>query len=389
MKFKNKETNDTQTNTLLLVITSLFRGGAETQLVNIAIKLIERNWKIIIVTLIPSNDFVSELRNSDIKILSLNMQRGKPDILTIFKMGKIINKYQPDIVHSHMVHANLLIRFTRLFYKIPILISTTHNINEGGRIRELAYQFTDTLSDLTTTISKNVAENHIKRKIVTKEKLKYIPNGINLNKFKKNLNIRLITRKSLQVNNEFVWLAVGRIEKQKDYGNLIDAIFNLTRTCSNIKLFIIGIGSQELVIKEEVKSKGLQNIVKFLGLRKDIPNLMNAADAYVMSSAYEGLPIVLLEAAATGLPIVATDVGGNSEIVIDNRTGILVPPKNSIVLTQALKNIMSLSEEERLKMGSISIEHIRQNYDIDKIANIWDEIYNKFTLNSKKLNIYA
>jgi len=124
-----------------------------------------------------------------------------------------------------------------------------------------------------------------------------------------------------------------------------------------------------------------------LGIRRDIPQLMNAADAYVMSSAWEGMPIVLLEASATGLPIVATDVGGNSEVVFHTQNGFLSPPKDFSSLASQMDKLMSLPLAERLSMGKKGIEIINRHHRLDHLILVWQNFYlqmkNKKSISSK------
>ncbi len=121
---------------------------------------------------------------------------------------------------------------------------------------------------------------------------------------------------------------------------------------------------------------------KFLGIRRDIPELMNAADAYVMSSAWEGMPMVLLEAHASGLPVVATDVGGNREVVIDGVTGFLVPPKDPEALAQAMLRLIELPEEKRQRMREAARQHILANFSLDRVVDQWEALYRE--LSAKK-----
>jgi glycosyltransferase involved in cell wall biosynthesis len=102
---------------------------------------------------------------------------------------------------------------------------------------------------------------------------------------------------------------------------------------------------------------------------------MSAADAYVMSSAWEGMPMVLLEAAAAGLPIVATRVGGNHEVVVDEESGFLVPPRDDEALGSAMLRLGELSEARRRSMGERGHEHIRTHYGLSRVAERWEEIY--------------
>ncbi len=124
---------------ILFLITGLAYGGAETQLVNLATKLKCRGWDVRVVSMLPPQAFVEELKNADIPLVTLNMRRGVADPRAVFRLLKILREWKPDIVHSHMVHANLLARVVRIFCKMPVLISTAHSIDEGGRWREIAY----------------------------------------------------------------------------------------------------------------------------------------------------------------------------------------------------------------------------------------------------------
>ncbi|RKO68138.1 glycosyltransferase [Desulfofundulus salinus] len=127
-------------------------------------------------------------------------------------------------------------------------------------------------------------------------------------------------------------------------------------------------------------SLGLTERVRFLGVRRDIPELMSSADAYVMSSAWEGLPMVLLEAAACELPVVSTDAGGNSEIVLDGVSGYIVPPRDPQALAAAMLKMMSLPEEERRAMGRAGRAHIEANYSLDHVVDQWEKLYRDLLL---------
>ncbi|MBE3581290.1 MAG: glycosyltransferase [Thermoanaerobacteraceae bacterium] len=364
-----------QQRKVIFLTTGLAYGGAETQLVNLATRLKKRGWDVRVVSMLPPQAFTEELAAAGIPLATLNMRRGVPDPRAVFKMVKILRQWWPHIIHSHMVHANLLARVTRLFYRIPVVISTAHNINEGGRWREIAYRLTDFLTDLTTNVSRAAVDRYIKVGAVPKDKIIFMPNGIDTFRFQFNLNVRLQFRKDLKLNNNFTWLAVGRFEEAKDYPNLLQAFKRVADERNDALLLIAGQGTLFEEIKGMAHSLGLTEKVRFLGVRRDVPELMSASDAYVMSSAWEGLPMVLLEAAACELPIVATDVGGNSEIVLHEINGYIVPPRDSEALAAAMLKMMSLSEEERKAMGRAGRAHIEENYSLDHVVDRWEKLY--------------
>ena len=154
-----------------------------------------------------------------------------------------------------------------------------------------------------------------------------VPNGIPVDQFQLGSEIRQRIRNELEVEDKFVWLAVGRLEAPKDYPNLLHAMHAFS-TPRNI-LLIAGDGPSRASMEQLASTLGISSEVRFLGTRTDVPRLMAAADAYVMASAWEGLPMGLLEASASALPIVATDVGGNHEIVRDRISGELWPQRKT------------------------------------------------------------
>jgi glycosyltransferase involved in cell wall biosynthesis len=274
-----------------------------------------------------------------------------------------------------MVHANLLGRVARLLVPVPVLISTAHNVNEGSRWREIAYRLTDPLCDLTTQVSQAGLERYVGVGAVPGNKIRFVPNGINSLEFSPNPQLRARLRGELGWEEQFIWLAVGRFADAKDYPNMMQAFARVHALRPEARLMIAGLGEQMKAIQQLAQTLGLDQAVRFLGLRKDVAALMNAADGYVMSSAWEGLPMVLLEAASTGLPMVATDVGGNREVVQEGQTGYLVPPGNPESLSAAMLRLMALPEVQRQRMGEAARAFVEQRYSLESVLIQWEIIY--------------
>jgi glycosyltransferase involved in cell wall biosynthesis len=359
-------------DSVVFLITGLNRGGAEAQLLLLARELVSRGWKVTVVCLISGGPLRSEFEDLGCEVKSLGMRRGVPDPRGMLRLARILRRVRPTILHSHMVHANLLARICRLLVPVPVLISTAHSITEGRRWRELAYRLTDPLANLTTLVSNAAARRYMQVGAVPSHKLKMVPNGVAIERFGRNGSARASLRRSLAVGGRFVWLAVGRLDVPKDYSNMLSAV---SRLPADSLLLIAGDGPLRLSISQVAADLGLSKRVLFLGMRSDIANLMAAADAYVMSSAWEGLPMVLLEAAASSLPIVATDVGGNREIVRDGVNGFLVPGKDSVALAEAMLAMERLSDESRLTMGAAGRAHVSTHYSLSAVVDEWEAIY--------------
>lgn len=363
-----------------MLITDLAHGGAETQVSHLAMRLKARGWEVLVVSLMPPKTYVAELKAFGVPIFSLGIRRKLPDPRPILKLAQLIREWHPQIVHSHMVHANILARLVRPLAWPPVLICTAHSIDEKGRkgsgkLRELLYRLTDPWCDLTTQVSRSGLERYVQVGAVPRPKIKYIPNGVSIERFRPDPEARKRLREELGLDKAFAWLAVGRFDPPKDYPIMLRAFAVVLGKRPEAQLLIAGDGPLRPSIEKLAKDLGIGAQVKFLGIRRDIHELMNAADAYVMSSAWEGMPMVLLEACATGLPVVATNVGGNREIVQDGVTGFLVPPKDSEALAQAMLRLMNLSAEERQRMGQAGREHIKANFSLDRVVDQWEALY--------------
>ncbi len=361
---------------ILFLSTSMGMGGADSQLLSAAQELRSRGHEVLIVSLTPLGPMGFEARSAGIPMESLEMRRGFPDPRGLLRLVRLVREWRPEVVHSHMVHANLMGRALRLVAPVPALVSTIHNIYEGGRLRMLAYRLTNALVDHMTIVSEAAFDRFVAEGIVPKKILRVIPNGVDTDRFR-NLSrgVRESLRRSLGLEGEFVWLAVGRFETAKDYPNMLRAFAKVRQQQSNAVLLLVGRGSLQDDTEALARDLGLGTGVRFLGVRSDVPEVMSAADGYVMSSAWEGMPMVLLEAAAAALPIVATTVGGNHEVVRDEESGFLVPPRDHEALGLAMLRLTRLSEPQRRAMGERGREHIRARYGLGRVAERWENLY--------------
>jgi glycosyltransferase involved in cell wall biosynthesis len=374
-----------QDRRLLLLSTNLgLGGGAEEQVIRMSMGLKDRGWQVEVVSMLPPKPLPADFEKSGIPVRSLDMARGVADPRGIFRLAQLVRRFQPAILHSHMTHANLLARTARLICPIPVLVCTLHGLkmhSVGGgstRLRELAHRVTDRFADLTTTICRAAANSYIEDGSVPAGKIEVFPNGVDTTRFCPNAFTRARVRRDLGIESEFVWLAVGRLEKPKAYGTMIRAFAQLHReTHPDAVLLICGNGSLEAEMKQLAQELGVGGKVRFLGLRRDIPEVMNAADGYLMSSDTEGLPMVLLQASASGIPIVATAVGGNSEVVADARSGYIVTPGNPDAMAAAMQRLLDLPVAERRSMGLAGRAYTIANFEAKHVFDQWNELYRK------------
>jgi glycosyltransferase involved in cell wall biosynthesis len=351
-------------------------GGADSQLLAAARELRARGHDVLIVSLTPLGPMGLRARSLGLRTESLEMPRGIPDPRGLLQLARLVRSWRPDLVHSHMVHANLMARALRLVAPVPALVSTIHNIYEGGPVLMAAYRLTNGLADHMTIISRAAADRFIRERIVPRDRLRVVPNGVDPEPYRQvPPEARGELRRALGLAREFVWLAVGRFEIAKDYPNMLRAFAVVRERHPEAVLLLVGRGSLQEETEALARELKLGEAVRFLGVREDVPALLSAADGYLMSSAWEGMPMVLLEAAAGGLPIVTTRVGGNQEAVLDGESGFLAPPRDPAALASAMLRLMELTEAERRRMGERGREHVRTHHGLTRVVERWEELY--------------
>lgn len=361
---------------ILYLITGLGGGGAEKVVCDLADEMFNKGYEVKIAFLTGS--IVVLPKNKDIELIYLGLNNLSNGCRVYNKFRKIILDFQPDIVHAHMVHANIFARLSRMFITIPKLICSAHSTNEGGKLRMLAYRFTHNLAEVTTNVSNEASRNFIVNKAVLNGEILTVYNGIDLKKFIAN-NVDLsILKKKLNISAEAkVLIAVGRFHEAKDYPNLINA-FNifLEKFDKNLfHLFIVGDGDPVIIteINNLIKAYSLGNNIHLLGRRDDIVDLLSGADLFVLSSKYEGLPTVIIEAMACEKFVVATDCGGSAEIL--GETGILVPIENSEALAKGLEIAMNLTENQIRENGKLARKRVEALFSLEASVSKWLALY--------------
>ena len=147
---------------VLLVSTSLMGGGAERQVFLLARGLRAHGHAVAVVSMLTPENYVPELEALGVPVSDLGMRRGVPDPRALARLAGVVRRWRPDVVHSHMVHANLLARLARLLAPVPVEVSTAHNLTEGARWREIAYRLTDPLCTLTTNVCRACVARYVR-----------------------------------------------------------------------------------------------------------------------------------------------------------------------------------------------------------------------------------
>ena len=320
------------------------------------------------VTRFTEERFVAELESRGISVWSPGITGPASAVRGLWRLLRHLRARRPQVVCTFMFHANVPGAVLGRLAGVPVVVSSIRNERFGPRWRERLEALTQRLCDVTVLNSERVAASLIARGIVRKDRCRVIPNAVDVARFSPDgFSTRESTRRRLVVPPEaFLWLTVGRLEPQKDHESLLRAAAGLREQHSYLRVALAGDGPLRDSLQRLSRRMALEDVVCWLGVRTDVPDLLAASDAFVLSSRWEGSPNALLEALAAALPVVATDVGGVRDLVEDGRSGYLVPPADAEALGTAMGRVMTLPRDQRLQLGRRGRDSVRQHRSLER-----------------------
>lgn len=332
------------------IITGLEVGGAEVQLLTVCEKLILDGYKVRVYSISDKVSLLNKFNSSGVDVSVYPINKNPINIFLLFWS---IIRFSPDILHSHMIHSNFFCGILSLVYFKPKYFMTVHNVEEGHNfIRWFVFKFIKKNRVRCSHVS-NIGRNLYRDR--TNVEIDLYINPINLDSFNN------FQRKR---SNIVKWINVASLTKQKQHDLLLMAFNKYIKEYPNSTLTIVGEGRERSNIEKKIRELGLGKSVTLYGYCKNIPQVLYEADAFVLSSAWEGLPVALVEAATSGLPIVSTNVGDVPLIVFDSKNGFLTNSGNINELFSAmlkLKNVNCLESYSEYSMAK------SKDFDIELI----------------------
>jgi len=301
----------------------------------------------------------------------MDQRKGRLSPVAFYRLVRLARTFSPSIIQGHLFHSNVLSRFVSLLVPGALSVSTRHN-EKDSVFRRVLYAMTGFVCAGTIVFSDSVLR-HVSRDTFSGGSVRLVPYGIDPETPIRN---RDEVRKTLGLGSDtFVWIAVGRLKKQKGFDLLIEAFSHLTdRGLGGTVLLVAGDGEEKEALEDQANRRGDGNMVRFLGERDDVVDLLGASDAFVLPSRWEGGPLVVLEAMASGLPVVATRVGDVRHMVADGKAGIIVPPENVRELSAAMEKITKLGHRARL-WGAQGKEKIQASHHFVQTQKRMEDVY--------------
>lgn len=372
------------------LIDGLTFGGAETLLRDLAAGLEKRGYEIT-VAYSTHGAFVQELENKGIKLKHIP-RLGLIDPIFLLRIFAILRQSKPDVVHTHLFKSDFHGRLAARLAGVPVVVSTLHNndVWANNKILGYIYGLTALWVDRLIAVSPEVKDFHIQKTFVSPEKITVIQNGVDVEAFSGHNNDAQQARKDFGfTSTQPVFGIIGRLMPQKNVSMFLHAAVEILRSQPDARFLIVGDGELRTKLEAQAKDLGLLPSVIFTGMRKDIPIILNAIDVLVLSSLWEGLPVILLEAMAASRPVVSTAVDGVLGVVEPDVTAILTPKEDASALAKACIKL-ARDSELRKKMGYQGHQRVLKSYSlsymIDCIAKLYQEL---LSLKNKHISTHS
>lgn len=365
--------------TVLQVIPRLPVGGAETLLADL-VRHLPARYRSVVCCLQERGPMAEQIERAGVPVVCLERMRSRRfDWGAIGRLADLIRRERIALVHTHLYHANLYGRLAAARAGVPA-IATVHNTYQRMKWhRRLLNRWLARRSARVVAVSDDIRRDLARYDRIPEDRITTIANGIDPARARSALS-RAEARARLGLRDaDFAVACVARLEEQKGHRFLLDALALLAREepqlYGALQLFLVGDGRLRAPLQARAAELGLP-AVRFLGTRRDVPDILAAMDLHAMASLWEGLSIALLEAMAAGLPVVASDVGGVATVLGDAAFGIRVPPQDAPALAAALAQAYA-RRGEREALGAAARRAVEERFSIHatvaKFAALYDE----------------
>ncbi len=361
--------------TIAHLVTSLEVGGAQHNMLLGLPRLDQNRYQHVLISIMDRMQMAQQFRSAGIELHSLGLSR-KSDLAVALRLRSLLKRLRPDILHTYLIHGNVLGRIVGRLVGVPTIIGSELTIGQAGPVGRLATKLTNPLTDAVEVNSETGGRAIAADLGVPSEKIEVILPGLDLQAFGGSDRRSAIRSEIGVLASDQLVLYVGRLQPVKGVEYGIRAFAKALSMNSNLHLALAGEGEQRAELVNLVIELNIQEKVSFLGARRDLPDVLSAADSVLMPSLTEGFPRVAIEAMAAAKPVIATRVGGVPEAVVHNETGILVESRDVDAMTNAIIET-SRDTERQAAFGRKARARVEQLYSAESYVTRLDEMYQR------------
>jgi len=373
--------------TVLFLITDLAMDGAQRQLLELVRRLDKNCFRAVVLTLRPGGPMEREFKAIPGSRLICLERKGKYDFLCLFKVSRILRRMRVEVVQPFLTPATLFGLLPALLFRTPVKIVTERagpgnkNTGLGYRLYLKVEDFLSRFADWAVPNSEAGREYLIQRGIKP-SRIRVIHNGINLSRLTANKEDveQVRQRFGLPPGGKVVGM-MARLVPVKNHAMFLQAAALINKAIPDTRFALVGDGPLRSYLEELNQELGLNSKTVFFGEQRDVGTYLSAFDIAALTSNTEGCCNSLLEAMALAKPVVATDVGGNREVVHDGETGLLVPHGNADALAEAIIALLQDSDTA-LVMGQRARERVVTQFSLERMVHEYESLYEE-TLRKK------
>jgi glycosyltransferase involved in cell wall biosynthesis len=328
----------------------------------------------------------------------LAARRDALDACAVVALVRHLRRHRPDVLHCHFVRANIYGRLAARLTGVPVVICTLRGIDDytgdqttGSRVVRLVERATLPLVSRYVTVSDAVRRNAIETLGIPEGQIVTVVNAVDLSPFAQlTPESRAPTRQALGLDPAaLVVVSAGNLIPLKNHQLAVRVVAELRRRVDRpIQLVIAGAGEEQAALEQLIAASGLQDVVRLIGLRRDIPQVLQASDVFLMLSLAEGLPRAAMEAMASGLPCVVSDRGGLPETVVDGHTGFVRPLESVPGIVAALEQL-ARDPHLRERFGRAGREVAFARFSPARLASDYEGLYRTVLLERGGARLHA
>jgi sugar transferase (PEP-CTERM/EpsH1 system associated) len=363
---------------VLHVVDTLGQGGLENGLVNLIQQLDADEFEHVVCTMRGMGENLNRLPADRVQVMCLAAAPGRR--FAVPALMRVIRQVKPDVVHSRNWGSIEAVVAGRLAGSCAVVHGEHGHESDGAAgepwrrvaFRRLAFE----LADRVLAVSCQLRDHHARRTGFRADRITVIHNGVDTRRFSPDEAVRVGVRRQLGLADNALCIGcVGNLLPVKSHITLLRALEVVAGGRPNWRLVLLGEGSERHNLEEFVRSRaGWDSRVLCLGSSKQVPEMLNAMDVYVLPSVNEGISNSLLEAMATGLPVIASAVGGNPEVVVDDDCGLLFPARDHVRLADQLLTLWN-DPERRRELGLRARQRIATHFSLASMTQQYRQTY--------------
>jgi glycosyltransferase involved in cell wall biosynthesis len=360
-------------------IDSLSSGGSESQMVQVACRLKSAQYEITVGCLHARGPLLEPLHQAGVPVREFAPNRSlisSSGAHQLLRLVRFLRRERFDVFHSHDLWSNLLGVPAAWLARTPLIISSQRDLGHlwwYTPLRRKVLGWVHRLASVTVANSMAVRQFLVAELGIDPTRIRVIRNGVDCGRFSGLPRAREVLSPLLTTEHKLI-AVVANMHRGKGHDLIVQAGRVICQQCPQARFILIGDGEQRPQLEEQVKQMGLVENFLFLGHRKDVPALLAGCDMSLMASEAEGLPNVILESMAAGLPVVAGGVGGILEVLEDGTTGLVVPPENASAIAEAVLRVLEDPSLAR-RLARAAQQQAYKSFSFDRVLSELQTLY--------------